>query len=357
MFMVAKKGTKVVTKSKGKIPSKKVASTKKSPVKNKTENTKVTKKTVEPKNTAHPKPVTFKKYLPFILAILFAGAAFYVYNDGLFTDNTESNLISIEEFARQEALETRLEEQYTIDRSTYGLGTIYDAKTGDYKQFNIIDIFKNLPAVPDDFWRMKYEMSSGQIAMKTLADMDKAYYLQPEFIKNNFVDGGINFWISPDIYHWYPEGYGTYPHQAYVETTAGGEFDVYTFTYTSWGVEGYQGLSLVPAYPERIVNPEGDKIDTDPTLAKEYFTISISPDTVLLEPTYPIFSKDWSKKIYVHVEIAEDTPTGVYAIGYDVASAPSDLEDTWQDQYRELYQSKSGFSIPTAQFEIYVNVQ
>ena len=236
------------------------------------------------------------------------------------------------------------------------MGKIYYSDIGEYKQFKLTDIFKNLPAIPNDFWRTKYEMSSGQISMKTLADMDSAYYLQPEFIKNNFIDGGINFWKNPDIYHWYPEGYGTYPHQAYVNTIPGDDFDVYTFTYTSWGVEGYQGFSLNPAYPETIVNPEGNKVYTNPDNAQKYFTISISPNALLLEPTYPIFMDDWSQKIQVHVKVSEDTPAGIYAIGYDVGNAPSDLEEEWQDQHRELYQGKSGFSIPVAQFEIYVNV-
>ena len=292
----------------------------------------------------------------YILVLLFIGVVWSVQNSSLTSEDSDSNLISVDEFAQKEAFETRLKEQYSISRSTYGFGQIYDSDAKEYKQFKLIDIFKNLPTIPNDFWRIKYEMSSGQISMKTLANLDSAYYLQPEFIKNNFVDGGINFWKNPDIYHWYPEGYGTYPHQAYVDTTSGGEFDVYTFTYTSWGVEGYQGLSLEPSYPKSMVNPKGDKINTNPLDAKKYFNISISPDVVLLEPTYPIFLDGWSKKIHVHVDVAENTPAGEYAIGYDVGFAPNNLEDEWKDQYHELYQSKSGFSIPTAQFEIYVIV-
>ena len=267
-----------------------------------------------------------------------------------------STTISIGEFAKMESIQAVLEDIYQPDRDSYGMGKFFDRETGRMMQFNIAGIFENLPPIPEDFWRVKYLMVTGQSDVGVLATLDEKYYKQPEFIRDTFVESGLNFWKAPDIYHWYPEGYGTYPHVEYVDTYPGAEFDAYTFTHTSWGVETYQGLMLVPVFLESVNLEDGPLVVKDHDRQKEYFEIYMDPNTVLLEPTYPVFTENWISRIRIHVKVSPDTPPGAYGIGYDVAPVPSELQSEWKSEYRELYQEKSGFGVTESQFQMLIRV-
>ena len=275
---------------------------------------------------------------------------------GNLTGMDQTTTISIGEFAQKESIQGILEEIYQPDRQSYGMGKFYDRDSGRMLQFEIAGIFEKLPPVPSDFWRVKYLMVTGQSDVGVLKGLEGQYYKQPEFIRDTFVESGLNFWKAPDIYHWFPEGYGTYPHIELVETYPGAEFDAYTFTHTSYGVETYQGLMLVPVFLSEVNLEEGTAKIKNPEMQSSYFDVSMEPDVILLEPTYPVFEDGWIKKVKVHVKVSEGTPPGTYAIGYDVASVPSEVASQWKTQYRELYMDKSGFGITESQFQILIKV-
>ena len=198
---------------------------------------------------------------------------------------------------------------------------------------------------------------TGQSDASVLGLLDSAYYTQPEFIRDTFAKSGLNFWKEPDIYHWFPEGYGTYPHVEFVDTYPGAEFDAFTFTHSSWGVETYQGFTLVPEFLEYVDTMEGPVKVDDPEGQSRHFEVKVTPNVVLLGPTYPIFTDTWIEKIKISVKVSPDTPPGIYGIGYDVAPAPRELEAQWKAQYQEIYQGKSSFGIMASQFQMLIRVQ
>lgn len=270
------------------------------------------------------------------------------------TKPTNTTNVSIETIAEKLAISAKIQELYQPNRS-YGTGKFTDRKTNTTYEFEILEIFKNLPALPDDFWSVKYQMlSEGWIDLEKL---DESYYKQPEFIRNNFVEKGLKFYKSPPTEFWYPVGYGTYPMIEFADTYAGAEFDVYTFFHTSWAVETYQGFSLVSVYPSRAISEKGIISVESPEIAEQYIQVSIYPDVVLLEPAYLIFSKDWIQKIRVHVKLDRNIPNGIYAVGYDVAKAPDDKEREWGFKYLELYSGLGGIRITQPQFQLVINVK
>ena len=311
-----------------------------------------------------------------VIYIVFA----YTGHDRIFTTTTTlpSNTSGFEKF-EEYSIQGKLRRQYQPDRSKYGRGRIWVRDEQRYYYFDMSEIFSELPPIPKDFWRYRYQLMRGDIAMETLANLTSDYYEQPEWIRDNFyresepdsygtcregildeernvcIAGGIVNWKEPDIYHWTPEGYGTYPNIMGNVLKQGESDDLYTFFHTSWKVETYQGFSLVPRYYTTITGFENVKY-VDPETAKKYINITLDPNVVLMSPTYPKFIPGWSKKIRMHIDVADDAPPGKYAVGFDVAKAPKVNETIWSMQYHELYQSKSGFGITTPQFQVLLEV-
>lgn len=258
-------------------------------------------------------------------------------------ESNSSEYTPIENIASAESLESRLAATYGIDRSNYGDGA-YGGK-----KFKIIEIFKQLPPIPEDFWRSKYLIMTGKANPEWLCNLSGDYYLQPEFYGNNFLETGLVRYQTPDPLHWTPEGYGTFPHEMETMTYPGTEVYGCTFFHSSWGVETYQGFSMNPVYPSSA-NVGGIKTPIDSELSRKYISVQVEPNAEVIGPAYILFSNDWSKKIKISIEVAEGTPAGVYAVGFDVARAPLNIAKTWVQMYGEKYQQKGFMSISEPQF-------
>jgi len=267
----------------------------------------------------------------------------------LITSCTPKTIVSIEEFERSEKISATIFKQYQPVRN-YGYGNLGD------KLFNIDDIFKNLDNVPEEFYKYKYLLMTGRIEVSTLCGLDATYYEQPEFYGNSFKDVAISFYKNVDTSHWTPEGYGTFPHEMETITYAGESFDVCTFFHSSWGVETYQGFSLNPIYLKEIRH-QGKSVNVNSDTTRRHITVTIEPSDIVITPSYPLFQHGWSKKVRMNVDVAEDTPPGIYAIGFDVGRPSLESSRIWQNQYAENYFVKSGFSISQPQFKMVIVVE
>ena len=202
------------------------------------------------------------------------------------------------------------------------------------------DIFADLPVVASDFSEVAYLLASGRYFSLEL--LDEAYYKQPEFYPK-FKEYGLSYWTEPKSSSWTVNGYGSYPSEQWDTLTIGGreEFSGVAFFHTSWGVQTYQGLTIVPTAD-----------------AEKYFDIQITPDTFLLHPVFPKFSDEWAYKIAITGKRKKDTQPGDYALGFNVVDPPVEMAKEWEGKYRNLYFSAANAIKPSGNtINFYIKVQ
>lgn len=296
----------------------------------------------------------------FVIAIIMVGTTNF-FQRGTKTGDEEyvptGEIMSIEDIALEEKFETKIRELYQPERydneDVYGYGKWRD------KSFEIKGIFKNLPPIPSDMYKVKWLMATGRSGVAFLCNLGAEYYLQPEFIRNNFEEVGLRFYKEPDPVRWIPEGYGTYPHEAEVLmpfSERGLTIDVCTFFHSSWGAETYQGFSLNIIYPNSV-SYRGVPTSVSSEDSRKYITATINPEEVLLEPAYLFFESGWTRKVVLSIKVDENTPSGLYGIGWDVGRASMEKTREWYLKYEEEYQSKSAMSVSEPQFLVVVKVE
>ena len=181
------------------------------------------------------------------------------------------------------------------------------------------DIFNQLPPVPEDFSEVSFLFASGR--NYDIGVFSEDYFLQPEFYPN-FKELGLRYWTEPDARYWATSGYGSYPSEQFDTLSLSGrtDFTAVIFFYTSWGVQTYQGVNIIP---------------TKDTL--ENFDIEITPDTFVLTPTFPVFTANWGRQLVIQGKLKEGKPIGEYAVNFLIATPPLEQKREWQFKYRNLY--------------------
>ncbi len=194
----------------------------------------------------------------------------------------------------------------------------------DRPTYNDVDnniVFNELPEFPSNFDIIKRDVYDGQIT--DLNKVSESIYKQPEFYPT-WERNGLSWFIDHDYTRWGVHGYEFYPGEIsynVVNMTVGDEINIYSFLHTSWGIETWQGLRLVPEYNSN------------------YFEVSITPDEVLLEPTFPKFYNNWSQKTTLNIIATQPVPTGIYtfSVKFDAPSSKTSNVWLWQtiDKYTE----------------------
>lgn len=170
-------------------------------------------------------------------------------------------------------------------------------------------IYSHLPAKPDDFDIITRELEAGSIT--DLCKIEREYYLQPELYPT-WERAKLKFYINHDYDRWGVHGYGSYPGEQGIQVNnlkAGEEIRVCTIFKTSYGIETYQGVKLLP---------------TD----SEYFDIIVSPQTFITPPTFPQFQDDWARKVIFVLRAKKDVPPGTYTTGFGVGSPGKELSES-----------------------------
>ncbi len=186
-------------------------------------------------------------------------------------------------------------------------------------------VFSELPEFPNDFSGDKFSRED--------------VWRQPEFYPN-FETEGIKYYIDPPGGYLGTQGFGVYPAENRINAKTGDEIEVETFLYSAWFVVNYQGLKLVPFVDDS---------------AKNYFDVEISPDTILLEPTFPLFTYNWTQKVKMKVKI-KNPSTGSYKIGIDVVAPPKERENGWFDEFKGRYISAGVISVGNPMYALNINI-
>lgn len=221
------------------------------------------------------------------------------------------------------------------------------------------EVYKNLPAFPGDFYKIDVLFMAGR--MTDYVNLEEKYWKQPEFYPT--FEMNLEKIRNPQLNWLYAFGYGAYPGDVVTEASAGDDFTVATFFYTSWLVETWQGMKMMHFYPADTGVPTQDLSGTwftvtqDPDKVKDYFEVSINPSIVLLEPSSPIFGYNWTQKILVHVKIKDDAPKGRYVIGVNPVTPPKEYSNQWIKQYLLKYADASSGLAGRPYFRIVVDIK
>lgn len=256
-------------------------------------------------------------------------------------ENSEDEKTDFEKLEELVSREKHFEDSRRPAREDYGIPS---------------EVFEDLPPVPDDFGTMTYLFEIGK--WRDINYFKESYYLQPEFYPL-FDESGLRWWTNPEPESWGVVGWGAYPGDVFVETHPGAEFTAKTFWHVGWGVQTYQGFQLMPVYPsssqdenEHVINRQ------DPTVVKDYFSVSFEEPVFLMAPTYPKFEKDWARVVEMNVKVKEGTPAGKYVLGIGVGTPPEEQRSYWLAKHKTMYfDAVSGsLSIGRPHFRLIVNV-
>ncbi len=191
----------------------------------------------------------------------------------------------------------------------------------------IPEVFSKLPKYPEDF----------KIDSVTLEN--ETYFKQPEFYPT--FEQNIFYYVNPPTDYLGFYGYGAFPSEG--TYTRGQNQEVITpfLIYSSWYVIKYQGLKLNVLIDDSI---------------KDYFDVTIDPDVVLLEPTFPVFENNWTQLVKMRVKI-KNPPAGRYSIGVTVSPAPGNYSDLWYQKYGPKYTSGGFISLSQPIYKVTLNIQ
>lgn len=247
-----------------------------------------------------------------------------------------------------------LEERISSETSNH---TLKQDKRPDYLPEAM---FSRLPEFPEDFYRIKSLVELNRIT--DFGALEDRYWMQPEFFPH-FEDIGVPILQNPPKDRWGAYGIATYPADSVSSVVAGESLDVYFFIKSNYLVETYQGINLVTKYPEStkiqsgFEMPDGSKtVEQDPEAARKYIDVSITPNPFILEPNFPVYNVNGTRKIKVTISVSEDTPSGNYVVTLDTATVPEEYEQKWLKEYLNMYTSGGMTKIDRPYYQVFIEV-
>lgn len=222
------------------------------------------------------------------------------------------------------------------------------------------DVFKYLPAYSSDFQQMYELIFYGKI--NDLSRVDKKYWQQPEILPT-WQTSGIDIYLKPEKNRFGAFGFGCYPSEAIATLKPGQAVKLTTYLHTSWGIQNLQGMSLKLIYPSHADSEQGINVIQDASVSN-YFDSSVSPDIVLLGPTWPYFETGtsfdhdgWIVPVTLDIKVHPETPKGTYAVGLMPYGPPLKMNDDWTLKYKLRYTPIQFYNIGKPYFTVFLNVE
>ncbi len=221
------------------------------------------------------------------------------------------------------------------------------------------EMFKNLPKMPDDFYQKRSLVQSNIIT--DITNISEAYWLQPEWFPK-FESNAVPVLANPPKDRWGAYGIAVYPPESVSGVKPGESLDMVFWLTSGYLVETYQGFKLEGIFPvssstsASAMLSGATSIHQDPETVKKYFNIEVTPNVFVLNPNFPIFSKDGTKRIKVRITAAKDTPPGDYLVAVDTVPPSADQETTWIKQYLNRYASGKYVKLDRPYYQAFISV-
>ncbi len=172
-------------------------------------------------------------------------------------------------------------------------------------------VFADLPGFPENFKIIRRDFYDGNL--RDYTKIGENYWKQPEWYPS-FEQTGLNWFNSHDYQRWGVHGYGFFPGKlsfTVVNMSKGDVLTANSVLHTSWGIETWQGMHLIPVYN------------------KQLFDVELSPDLLLLEPTFPKFYSNWTQLVKYKIVAKERILPGTYNFSLSITPPPSEKGDNW----------------------------
>ncbi len=195
-----------------------------------------------------------------------------------------------------------------------------------------IERYEVIPERPDDFQAFFREVRSG--GYTNLCDLPEEYWKQPAFYGRSWETAQKKFYDNPNYKLWGVYGHGMMPNRVgftFENMKEGDEFEYCSFLHNGFGVWTYQGFQL----EANIYKDEVNK--------NEYFNIEISPEEVVLSPTFPVFEDGWTQRIKYSLEAKKEIPQGKYELRIRV-------KDPTEEFSRRMISEVLHLDIPSSEY-------
>ena len=246
--------------------------------------------------------------------------------------------------------------EYQVEDKFYGaieeaLRETGEIRPTDRPDYLPAEVYTNLPDFPEDFYYLD-EIITFQEGIVDLTSLEEEYWKQPEFFPT-WESNGVERMKNPSRDRSTIWGWGAYPADQGFATSPGAEFTTATFFHTSWMVQSYQGMKLVPVFPgSGTING----IFVSSPDAEKYFTVTVNPELILLGPAFPRFDSDWSYKIVVTIKVDEATPPGDYLFGVNPRPPPLEAKREWTLAHKLRYVDAGTTGVQRPYFQMLVTV-
>lgn len=245
-------------------------------------------------------------------------------------------------------------------------------------EIDIANSFGELPGMPFDFEAVKAKYYAGQLQTERVSEK---YWKQPEFHMG--WQDAITDYRQPKEFGYSTDGIGAFPSEYVIFAKSNDEFTVHFFTLSAFASEFYQGVRIIPEYPDNVemkanFYPDNTKaVSQDSAYAKQHIKIiSVTPNEFLLEPaknwqTYewnslgemvgaknvePRFESNWVKRIAVKIKTT-DLKAGRYAIVFSFVPPSSEFSFEQSAKYLTRYKAV-GTSVSVGwQFGVFFDVE
>lgn len=257
----------------------------------------------------------------------------------------------------------RIRELYQPNREEYGNATLLFDLNGELIPVSVEIkslIEKDLPPLPSDFWKVKYNFISGNV---NICDLEPEYYMQPEFVGvfDNEQQSMFTRVYMPMIKEvtnttiWYRTGFTGFPSVHRLITIPNNKAKFCVLVYSSFRVQTFQGFKVSMVDTNKIVFPYEEKKIVEFSVDKSAFDITIAEPNILLEPVIPEFNRGWVQKL--EFELTTYNKTGQYAVKLDLGYPSSEKSSEWHNQYGALYEAGNPFIIDVPIFQAIVDIR
>lgn len=214
-------------------------------------------------------------------------------------------------------------------------------------------MFEKLPAIPTDFEQVKILLLYNKI--RDYTGYGPEYWKQPEWFPS-WNEGCLPLLKNPPLDRWAAMGVGTFPYKATYSASPGETVKAVLYVKSGCMVVTYQGVGMKYGFPESARRLGDEIFYQTPSTTAQYLKIKSDPEEFILEPSYPVFSEEYAKRIEIDIEIDPNTPPGFYFVAIDPGAPSGEFSDEAYRTYLTRYTPATMAITGQHRFTVFIDV-